>query len=113
MPESGYFIMIDISMCKDLIPLKYKESHDYDVLEEGQLPIQKIMTLMEDGSVPLDLAFCRWMAIERGVVMMPGSVFYNKDTKFRDDKCVRIAICKTMDHVVKAINRLKGKKKMD
>lgn len=111
--ESGYFIMLDISKCRDLIPKKYLESHDYEDLQEGQVPVTKNKVFMADGSIPLDLAFCRWMAVERRVIMMPGSLFYNKDSPYRNDKCVRIGICRGMDHSVKAINRLRGKEKMD
>jgi hypothetical protein len=32
---------------------------------------------MEDGRVPYDLAFTRWMAIERGVASLPGIIFYH------------------------------------
>ena len=111
--ESGYFIMMDVSKCRDLIPKKYLESHDYEDLKEGEREIGKNRVFMKDGSVPLDLAFCRWMAAERGVIMMPGSLFYHKDSIYRDDKCVRICICKGIDHSAKAINRLKGKQKLD
>ena len=65
---------------------------------------------MIDGSVPLDLAFCRWIAVERGVTMMPCSLFYQKDSTFKSDNFVRVAICKGMDHTVKAIEKLKSKK---
>jgi hypothetical protein len=60
LPESGFFIMIDISKCKDLIPDKYKLTHDYDANdEESSHPIPKNRVFMDDGSIPLDLAFCR------------------------------------------------------
>lgn len=111
--ESGYFLMVDVSKCRDLIPEKFLKTHDFEDLSEGQKPVPRNFVFMPDGSVPLDLAFCRWIAIERGVIMMPGSVFYNKDSPYKDDKCVRLAICKGIDHSSKAINRLRGKQKMD
>ena len=33
--EGGYFLMCDISACRDIIPKKYLESHDY--LPEGEM----------------------------------------------------------------------------
>eukprot|EP00347_Sterkiella_histriomuscorum_P009923 403339354 len=119
--ESGYFLMVNVSKCREFIPEKYLKTHDYENLiskdengNEIQLqPISRNIVYMPDGSIPLDLAFCRWMAVERGVIMMPASVFYNKDSPYKDDKCVRLAICKGLDHSAKAINRLKGKKKLD
>jgi aspartate/methionine/tyrosine aminotransferase len=62
---------------------------------------------MPDGHIPYDLAFCRWMAVERGVIMMPISVFYHKTSPFRVDHLVRLSICKTLDHTVKALQRIK------
>ena len=62
---------------------------------------------MDDGRVPTDLAFCRWMAVERGVIMMPCSLFYHKDSAYKEDKYVRIVICKGLEYSVRAIERLK------
>ena len=107
--ESGYFILLDISKCKDVIPKRYTESHDFEDIKECDKPIGKNIVYMEDGSVPLDLAFCRWMAVERGVIMMPCSLFYHKDSPYRKDNYIRIVICKGMDHSIKAIERLMGK----
>ena len=76
--QSGYFLMADISECKDLIPQKFKESHDFEDLKEGEVGVSKNRYFMEDGRVPLDLAFCRWMAVTRGVIMMPCSLFYSR-----------------------------------
>ena len=28
--DSGYFLMVDVSKCRDLIPKMYFEDHDYD-----------------------------------------------------------------------------------
>jgi aspartate/methionine/tyrosine aminotransferase len=66
---------------------------------------------MADGKVPLDLAFARWIAIERGVVVLPNVIFYSKDSLYKNDSYVRIAICKTMEHSISAIQKLKNKKK--
>ena len=105
--ESGYFMMADISKCKDLIPKRYTESHDFEELKEGEKPVMKNVYYNNEGKVPLDLAFCRWMAVERKVVMMPCSLFYCKDSPYRNDQYARLGICKGMDHTVKALQRLK------
>ncbi|CDW90087.1 kynurenine-oxoglutarate transaminase [Stylonychia lemnae] len=111
--ESGYFLMIDITNCKKIIPERYLKSHDFEELKEGQSAVSRNIVYMPDGSVPLDLAFCRWMAVEKGVIMMPASLFYHKESPIRDDKYVRIGICKGLDHSRKAFDRIKGKQKMD
>lgn len=70
--NSGYFMMVDVSKCRNLIPKKYFESHDY---VEG-LATNKIY-LPGTKNIPLDLAFVRWMGQENGVTMMPNCFFYN------------------------------------
>lgn len=104
--ESGYFLMVDLSACKDFIPEKYRSSHDFEDLKEGEVGVNKNRYFMEDGRVPLDLAFCRWIAVTRGVVMMPCSLFYHKTSAIRDDRYARIAICKGWDTSVKAMKKL-------
>lgn len=64
---------------------------------------------MPDGKIPLDLAFCRWMAVERGVIMMPCSLFYHKESPYRLDNYVRLVICKGMEYSISAIEKLKSK----
>jgi hypothetical protein len=108
--ESGFFVMLDISKCINLIPKKYTDNHDY---EDGDNPVSKNRVFIEDGRVPFDVAFCRWMAVERGVIMMPNSLFYNKNSPFRIDTLVRLSICKTLEHTSKAIMKMKGKVKTD
>ncbi|CDW83669.1 classes i and ii family protein [Stylonychia lemnae] len=108
--ESGYFILLDISKCKELIPERYLKSHQFEELKEGQDPLKVNEVFMSDGSVPLDLAFCRWIAVERGVIMMPCSLFYHKESPYRLDQHVRLVICKGLDHSIKAIERLKSKR---
>jgi aspartate/methionine/tyrosine aminotransferase len=104
--QSGYFMMMDISECKSSIPEKFKSSHDFEDLKESETGITKNRYFMEDGRVPLDLAFCRWIAVTRGVVMMPCSLFYHQSSLIKDDNYARIAICMGMDTSVKALNRL-------
>ena len=105
--ESGYFIMADITECKDLIPARFKDSHEFEEgLAPGDKGINKNRYFMEDGRVPLDLAFCRWIAVTRSVVMMPCSLFYHKTSVIRDDRYVRLAICKGWDTSVNAMKKL-------
>jgi hypothetical protein len=104
--QSGYFMMMDISGCKDMIPDKYKTSHDFEDLKEGEKGVNKNVYYMEDGRVPLDLAFCRWMAVTRGVVMMPCSLFYHKTSLIKDDRYARLGICKGLETSVNALKRL-------
>ncbi len=111
--ESGFFVMLDISKCIPLIPAKYLNSHDYEDLKEGENGVSKNRVFMADSHIPFDLGFCRWMAVERGVIMMPNSLFYNKHSPFRTDHFVRLSICKGLDHSAKAVMRIKGKVKTD
>jgi aspartate/methionine/tyrosine aminotransferase len=89
--EGGYFLVADISACKDMIPAKYLASHDY--LEEGQPMAHKIYNT--EGKVPMDVAFCRWMACENKLAIMPNSFFYGKESPTRVENYVRLALCKT------------------
>lgn len=61
----------------------------------------------QQPTIPLDLAFSRWMAKENGVTMMPGSFFYHKHSPYLNDKYVRLAICKTLDSVKQVCSKLK------
>lgn len=99
--------MADITACTDLIPDKYKNTHDYEPEEIEGAPINKYRLNMPDGKIPLDLAFCRWMAIEKGVVMMPNSFFYHKNSPTMTDSYVRLAICKDRKSTEAAIAKLR------
>lgn len=104
--EGGYFMMADITKCADLVPEKYKTTIDYEDPEKGA-PVKKFDLYMPDGSIPLDLAFCRWMACEKGVAMMPNSFFYGKGNPELCDKYVRLAICKDAGSTQSATEKLK------
>lgn len=105
--QSGYFMIADISQCADSIPSQYKESHDYENDKDSKLNRNRVF--MQDGRIPLDLAFSRWMAIERGVIVMPCSLFYLKDSIYKSDKYVRIAICRGRQNTEKGIQKLTRK----
>lgn len=81
--ESGYFVMAEISKMRDIIPKKYLESHEYE--DDPNTSIVKNQLFMKDGSIPLDLAVCRWLAMERKVVAMPNSFFYHVKSEHLTD----------------------------
>ena len=105
--EGGYFLMADITPCMHLIPEKYLTTHDYEV-EDDRPPVNKNRINMPDGSIPRDLAFCRWLAIEKGVTMMPNSFFYASDSPTMTDMYVRLAICKDRASTEAAAERLRN-----
>lgn len=102
-PESGYFIMADISECKDMIPQKYFESNEYEDDKETQ--VVKNIFENKEGKIPMDLAFARWMGYEKGVVFMPGVFFYAKGSEYLEDKYARFAICKEMEATREAVKK--------
>ena len=90
--ESGYFVTADISTTRDLIPERYfKPNVNY---EDDKDTLVKQMQFI-DGKVPLDFALCRWLAIEKGVVIMPLSNFCLQESPHKMTNMVRIASCKT------------------
>ena len=105
--QGGYFLLADISECVDLIPDKFKTTHDYEA-DDGRKPVDKYRLTMPNGNIPRDLAFCRWMAVEKGVVMMPNSFFYATDSPTITDQFVRLAICKDRQSTEAAVARLKA-----
>ena len=102
--EGGYFLMADISACEELIPKKYLESHDY-LPEDEMVGANRIFNA--DGTIPLDLAFCRWMACENGLVMMPNSFFYDANGPNMTDTHVRLALCKNFESLKAGAAKLK------
>jgi aspartate/methionine/tyrosine aminotransferase len=85
--ESGYFLVADISGCRDLIDKKYFTKHDWcDDLTGVQYE-----QFEHRDDVPLDYAFTRWLILEHKVVPMPCSLFY-KDGE-ADENYVRLGIC--------------------
>lgn len=87
--ESGYFLMADISGCKDLIDKKYFTKHDWS----DDLTGIQYNKFENRDTVPLDYAFSRWLTLEYKVAPMPGSLFY-KDGE-EEEIYVRFAICQS------------------
>ena len=112
--HSGYFLMADVTKCRDLIPRKYFQSHEYEpeTTDEkmNKLVIKKHELYMPNTSkktIPLNLAFARWMAVENKVTMMPNCHFYHKDSVVIDENHVRLAICKDIASVKEVCKRLR------
>ncbi len=105
--ESGYFIMVDITQAIPLIPEAFLLSHDFE--DPSNLPlVPKNQIFMEDGRVPYDLAFCRWIAVTKGVIMMPNCIFYNKTSPYKTYNFVRVAICKGLSFSEQVLERLRS-----
>jgi aspartate/methionine/tyrosine aminotransferase len=90
---------------RDIIPKKYLETHDYE--DDPNTTIIKNRLFMPDGKIPLDLAVCRWLALEKKVVAMPTSFFYFSESALISDKFIRLGICKGVEHTSKALARMK------
>jgi hypothetical protein len=75
-------MLTDITKCRELVPKHYLETHDYEP-ESDKPKVRKVELYMpKSGKIPLDLAFCRWMAIENKVTMMPNSFFYHPKSPY-------------------------------
>jgi len=59
------------------------------------------------GRIPYDLAFCRWMAVEKGIGMLPLSFFYELGSENTTDNIVRLALCKTKESTAECVEKLK------
>lgn len=116
---SGYFLMADVTKCRNLIPPVYFETHEYEpghTAEAAQASdhIVKNTLYMPQAAgddskpvIPLNLAFVRWMAIENGVTMMPNCFFYHRDSANISENHVRLAICKQLDAVKAVCEKLR------
>lgn len=105
--EGGYFLMVDISECCSLIPEKYLTTTEFEDPEDPK-PVKKFQILKPDGTVPMDVAFCRWMAHKNGVAFMPNSFFFASGSPNLNDQYVRLAICKDFDSTSAAAARLRS-----
>ena len=107
---SGYFMLVDISKCRSLVPELYFKTHDYDLYDDppasndNKILKNELYIQINDKEkkIPLDLAFSRWMGRENGVTMMPNSFFYDPKSKNISENYVRLAICKNLNDVLKA-----------
>lgn len=112
--DSGYFLILDVSACRDTIPQKYLTTHDYedDMPDKGK-SIEKWRFSLPDGTIPLDLAFCRWLMVEFGVVTLPCSKFYGRtSTTTLVDKYVRVSLSQPIENLRVAMDRIKSKMKV-
>ena len=90
--ESGYFMALDIKENADKIPARYLKPGNYED-DEKTLVIQRDFS--KRNKVPLDYAFCRWLAVEKGLALMPISCFCLEESDYKVEHMVRLAICKT------------------
>lgn len=98
----AYFIFADVSECRDLVPEKYFKQEEYE--DDKDTIIEK----NDFGNpVPLDLAVCRWLSMEKKVVSMPGTFFYFKPSEHKTDKYIRLAFCRGEKNTVAAMENLK------
>ena len=88
--ESGYFMAIDIAESAHLIPDRYLKPGNYEE-DKNSLVIQRQF----QDKVHLDYAFCRWLAVEKGIALMPLSSFCLEESEHKLTNFVRLAICKT------------------
>lgn len=58
--------------------------------------------------VSRDWAFCRWMAIEGGVIAIPSSPFYSEQNKALSSRYVRFAFCKSDETIAAACERIEN-----
>lgn len=106
--HSGYFMMVDITKCKDVIPQSYFETHDYDTdLCINRLYLPEGHPNYAPNKIPLDLAFVRWMGKDNGVTMMPNCFFYHTQSPYMSENYVRVAICKDIESVKKVCEKLR------
>jgi len=73
--EGGFFIIGDIRETVPKIPKKYFFL-DIDNVEEGDIPIGCTFDELENPEVTPDVAFAKYLAIERGVSIIPLSSFF-------------------------------------
>jgi aspartate/methionine/tyrosine aminotransferase len=88
--ESGYFVALDVSGNEGLIPDRYKKPGNYES-DPNTLVFQRQFS---NGRVPLDFQFCRYLAVEKGLVFMPLSSFCLEESPHKVENMVRLAICK-------------------
>ena len=88
--ESGYFVALDVSGNEGLIPDRYRKPGNY----ENDSNTQVFQRQFANRKVPLDFQFCRYLAVEKGLVFMPLSSFCLEESPYKVENMVRLAICK-------------------
>ena len=92
--ESGYFMAVDVTDARQHVPDKYfRPNENY---EDDDATLVKQMQFI-DNKVPLDFAVCRWLAVEKGVSLMPLSNFCLQESPHKLTDMARVAICKDTD----------------
>ncbi|MDC0526043.1 aminotransferase class I/II-fold pyridoxal phosphate-dependent enzyme [bacterium] len=86
--QGGFFLMADTSAIA--VPQRY--------LDEA--------TPAAPDGVTRDWAFCRWLALEGGVIAIPSSPFYSGPNKALASNYIRFAFCKSDDTLVEACERI-------
>ena len=99
--EGGYFVLFDVKEARKLIPDQFLKPGNYED-DKKTLVIQREFK----SKVPLDYAFARWLCINKGVSIMPGTSFCIEKPDMIDN-FIRVAICKQHDMVKEAEKRLK------
>ena len=84
----GFFLMADTSAIR--VPQEYL----------GEV------TAAAPNGVTRDWAFCRWMALEGGVIAIPASPFYSAENKELAAGYIRFAFCKGDDTIEEACARI-------
>ena len=101
--SGGYFIFVDVTGLREIIPDKYFKQEEYE--DDKQTTIEK----NDYGDpVPLDLAVSRWLAIEKKVVTLPGTFFYDRNSTTKSDKFIRMAFCRGEKIINQAIKNIKS-----
>ena len=86
--DGGFFLMAETSSIE--VPQKY---------------LDECTPAAPDG-VTRDWAFCRWMALEGGVIAIPASPFYSPPNKALGGSYIRFAFCKSDATIQEACSRI-------
>jgi aspartate/methionine/tyrosine aminotransferase len=100
-------VALDISGNDHLIPDRYKRPGNYEA-DPKTIVLQRQFS---DNRIPLDFQFCRYLAVEKGLVFMPLSSFCLEESTHKLENMVRLAICKPAEayldpNLVKRITNL-------
>lgn len=87
---------VSIKGCEAHIPEKYFYPNlNYEPDPNSIVQQMKFPSFIK--RTPLDFALCRYLAVEKGLSIMPLSNFCLHESEHRVTDMVRIAICKTPD----------------